>query len=177
MSSNTARDALATRRQTHAVLLRSCGLTYQAIADSVLPCPTHTYHHLAPTEWGKRSCKACRPMYANRSSAKRAVDAALEQEYAAGADTREQLRRAQLAQLDALLARTMVEALGFGDGHLEAGRNAVRYLDRRAKLLGLDAPARLAITSELDQQILELTERLAGNDEDVPVDADAETLD
>ena len=100
-------------------------------------------------------------MYTNRSSAKKAVDRALAREYEAGANTREQLRRHQLAQIDLLLQRAMVEALGNRDGHLEAMRNATRLLDRRARLLGLDAPTRITMDSELDAQIAALVEQVA----------------
>jgi hypothetical protein len=100
-------------------------------------------------------------MYAHRASAKRAVDHALEQEYAAGQDTREQLRRHQLSQIDLLLQVTMAKAVG---GDWEAARVATRLLDRRARLLGLDAPARVTITTELDQAIEDLVGQLAGVD-------------
>lgn len=154
MSSNTAHKALAARKRVRAVQLRSMGRTFDQIAAAMLPCFTHR-----STE-GDPQCDECLPMYANRSSAKRAVDAALADEYAATADTREQMRRHQLAQIDLLLQRVMPEALGSGPGHLEAQRNALRALDRRAKLLGLDAPSRVQITSELDEQIEELMNQL-----------------
>lgn len=150
-------NTLAALKQAHAVRLRAGGQSFQQVADAYLPCQAHR-----PTG-AVRDCPDCvGPMYAHRASAKRAVDKALEQEYAAGQDTREQLRRHQLAQIDLLLQAAMPKALG---ADWEAARVATRLLDRRARLLGLDAPARVTITSELDAAIEDLTAQLAGVDQ------------
>jgi hypothetical protein len=152
-----AAEQLAARKRVRSMQLRSLGWSYEAIAGALLPCDDHKPD-------GKHGCELCLPMYANRSSAKRAVDKILSDEYSANSDTREAMRRHQLAQIDLLLRRMMPEAMGNGEGHLEAQRNALRALDRRARLLGLDAPSRVTITSELDAQIAELYEQLTEQD-------------
>jgi hypothetical protein len=153
MPSNTSRAFIAKRKRTRAVQLRAMGRSFDAIAQALLPCDDHKPE-------GRHDCQVCQPMYSHRSSAKRAVDAALEEDYGATAETREQLRRHHLSQVDLLLSRAMREAMGTGDGHHEAGRLVVRLLDRRAKLLGLDAPSRVQVTTEMDREIDELLEAL-----------------
>lgn len=150
-----AARTLAARRQTRAVMLRSMGWTFDAIAQALLPCDVHR------TDGGWDSCTNCLPMYAHRSSAKRAVETALAQEYREGDETREQMRRHTLAQLDLLLTRMMPDALG---GDAAAGRVALRAIQQRAQLLGLNAPTRHVIQSELDAELEELMVRLAGID-------------
>lgn len=150
----TVRDDLAARKAVRAVQLRAMHKTYDEIAQSLLPCtPEHQPD-------GQPWCDACVPMYAHRSSAMRAVQAQLEQEYAAGSETREQQRRQQLAEIDLILARLIPQAIGRGEHQQEAARSVPRYMDRRAKLLGLDAPARVSITTELDSQIEALADQL-----------------
>lgn len=144
--------------------LRGLGWTYEAIAGALLPCDEHKPD-------GRHGCQFCLPMYANRASAKRAVDKILADEYAAASETREQMRRHQLSQIDLLLRRIMPEAMGNGEGHLEAQRNAIRALDRRARLLGLDAPARVSISTELDTQISELFDELVAQQPDAALSA------
>lgn len=157
MAPSRPANALAKLKQAHAVRLRAGGQSFQQVADAWLPCLDHR------RDGADRSCPNCvGPMYGHRASAKRAVDAALEQEYAAGQDTREQMRRHQLAQVDLLLQAAMPAALG---KDWEAARVATRLLDRRAKLLGLDAPARVTITTEVDQAIEDLVAQLAGADQ------------
>jgi hypothetical protein len=151
-----AAEQIAARKRVRAMQLRSLGWSYEAIASALLPCDEHKPD-------GRHGCLACVRMYAHRASAKRAVDRILADEYDAASDTREAMRRHQLAQIDLLLRRVMPEAMGSGDGHLEAQRNAVRLLDRRARLLGLDAPTRVAVTTELDMQISQLYDELVGN--------------
>jgi hypothetical protein len=161
----TIRDDLAARKAVHAVKLRAQHLTYDEIAQALLPCsPEHQPD-------GKPWCDACVPMYGHRSSAKRAVDAQLAQEYAAGSETREQQRRQQLAEIDLILARLIPQAIGHSAEQQEAARSVVRYLDRRAKLLGLDAPARVQITTEMDAQIEALADQLLSMPGGVPTEA------
>lgn len=155
--------ALAARRKNRALLLRSLGWTYDRIAASLLPCDLHAKGGGA----GEPGCDLCLPMYASRAGAQKAVTAALADEYAAGQETREQQRRHQLAQIDLLLSKSMPAAVG---GDWEALRGATRLLDRRARLLGLDAPARIAVTTELDAQIEALADELlaeAGHDQEL----------
>lgn len=169
MSFNKAAEALAARKRIRAMQLRGLGWSYEAIAQALLPCDDHKPD-------GRHGCQLCLPMYANRSSAKRAVDKILADEYDAASDTREAMRRHQLSQIDLVLRRAMPEAMGNGDGHLEAQRNVVRLLDRRARLLGLDAPTRVAVTTELDAQIADLYEQLVGVDPAVELDDELRDL-
>lgn len=138
------------------------GWTFDAIAAAYLPCERLEHREAG----GLASCPECLPMYTNRSAAKKAVDRALADEYGQGASTREQYRRQQLAQLDLLLSSKMPEALGRSDSANEAARVVLRALDRRARLLGLDAPTRVQVTTELDMQIEELVTRLADLDDE-----------
>ena len=159
--------ALAARRQVRAVQLRSLGYSYDAIAQALLPCDLHARNADGTAGTGRADCDLCAPMYANRSAAYKAVQRGLALEYAAGQETREQQRRHQLAQIDLLLQRSMRSAYA---GDWEAMRAATRLLDRRARLLGLDAPARIAVTTELDAQIEALAAELldeAGRDQEV----------
>ena len=160
MGSNAAADLLAQRKALHAVKLRARGLSLDAIAAARLPCP---YHAARGNGDGVDTCSDCLPMYAHRSSAMRAIERQLEQEYAAGQETREQLRRHQLLQIDTLMQTAMPAAMG---GDWEAARTCVRLLDRRARLLGLDAPARVQVTTELDQQIDALLQELSAQDQE-----------
>lgn len=149
-----ARDR-SRRAEQQAVHLRALGRTYDQIAASPLPCNDYHAQHPEP------GCPACLPLYANRAGAKLAVDRTLEREYAAGSDTREALRRQQLAQIDLILGPAMQRALDGGDQVEAAVTSCVRLLDRRAKLLGLDAPLRIERTSDLDAQVEALVEQLA----------------
>lgn len=169
MTFNKAAEALAARKRVRAMQLRALSYTYEAIAQSLLACDDHKPD-------GRHGCPLCVPMYANRSSAKRAVDKILADEYDAANDTREAMRRHALSQIDLLLRRAMPEAMGNGDGHLEAQRNVVRLLDRRARMLGLDAPTRVAVTTELDAQINDLYEQLVGNDPATQLDDELRDL-
>lgn len=146
------RTRLAVLREGRAVDLRLAGMTYDQVAASLLPCSAHR-----GTE-GDPRCERCEPLYANASSARRAILRALDKSYALGAEGREQLRQQHLGQIDLLLRRAMRAALG---GDWEAMRVATRLLDRRARLLGLDAPSRVTVTTELDQEIEALLDQLA----------------
>lgn len=145
---------LGARRANRAVQLRAMGFTYAAIAAHLLPCPDHQ-----PS--GRQDCDACLPMFRDKSAAKKAVDRALADEYASGSEAREKLRRQQLSRIDTLLTRVMREALAPGGN--DAARVAVRLLERQAKLLGLDAPTRVTVDTELDRQIEEALEALGLN--------------
>jgi hypothetical protein len=149
----SSRQTLGRRRQLHALNLRSLGYTYEAVAQALLPCPDHRLK-------GRDGCEFCLPMYRSRAAAKRAVDAAMAAEYALDAGTREQYRQLQLAQIDLVLQRVMPEATAKGKDRNEAARVAERYLRQRARLLGLEAPARIQITTELDETIRELVDQL-----------------
>lgn len=144
-----ARRQTATLKEGRAVQLRLLGFTYEQIAAKMLPCPPHRPDGLV-------GCGLCVPLYpSGKSAAKKAIDRALQRDYALNEAGRDQLRQQQLGQVDLLLQRAMREAMGDKPGRHEAMRNAIRLLDRRARLLGLDAPTRVQVTSELDAQIEE----------------------
>lgn len=137
-------------RETRAVYMRAVlRYTFQQIADALFPCPEHASVN------GLAECPACEPMYGNRGTAKRAVDRAMARDYAAGEGARATLRSEQLATIDALLKRALGDALGKGSpaDRARAMIAATRLLERQARLTGLDAPARLTVTDELDEEI------------------------
>jgi len=134
---------MAVLREGRAVDLRLLGMTYEQIAGSLLPCQQHRPE-------GDLDCSSCGLMYRDASGARRAVERALQQAYALSAEGREQLRQQHLGQIDMLLRRAMRASMA---GNWEAVRAATALLDRRARLLGLDAPARHVVTTELDEEI------------------------
>lgn len=138
-------------REARAVHLRSLGLTYEEIAATVLPCPDH-----APT--ARPGCPQCLPLYRDRSAAHKAVARALEREYDVTSEGARALKQQQLAQIALLLRTAMRAAIG---GNWVAMREARHLLDRRARLLGLDAPQRHVVTTELDAEIEAMMDQLA----------------
>lgn len=144
------RKRLAVLREGRAVDLRLMGLTYDQVAASLLPCSLHRPD-------GDPTCQQCQLLYSDASAARKAVLRALDKAYHAGAEAREALRQHHLGQIDLLLRRAMRSAMG---GDWEALRGATRLLDRRARLLGLDAPKRHVVTTELDEEIRALMEAL-----------------
>ncbi len=152
----SARAQIGRRKQIRALDLRSIGFTLEAIAASLLPCDDHRPN-------GRHSCDYCLPMYGSRAAASRAVDAALRAEYATNAGRREEYLLRQLAQIDLVLRRAMPEAIDKSNpDRNEAARVVERFLRQRARLLGLEAPARVQITTELDESIRQLVEELEG---------------
>lgn len=85
----------------------------------------------------------------------------------------DELRRLEVSRLDRLQRAVWTTALG---GDLGAVDRALRIIDRRAKLLGLDAPQRMEVSGgdiDLDStvaRILEAAQMAAGRQED-PADA------
>lgn len=149
-------QTLARRKQVRALNLKAIGYTYEAIAQSLLPCDDHRPN-------GRQDCTYCQPMYSDRSAARKAVLAGMQAEYAIGAETRSQYVAQQLLQIDMVLTRAMPEALDRSNpDRNEAARVAERFLRQRARLLGLEAPARIQITTELDETIRELVDQLEG---------------
>lgn len=147
------RKRLAVLREGRAVDLRLLGMTYEQVAASLLPCSSHRGTEGDPT------CSLCQVLYpGGASAARKAILRALDKAYALGQEGREQLRQQQLGQIDLLLRKAMRSAMG---GDWEAARVATRLLDRRARLLGLDAPSRVQVTTELDQEIEALLDQLA----------------
>lgn len=159
---NDAKEALHRVKASRAVMLRLLGQTFQQIADGPMPCVQHE-----PA--GRASCKACLPrLYDSRQSAHRAVQHELSARYGEGAEAREELRRHQLGQIDLLLATAMRSATNPGTperpnaGQWTAMLRATQLLDRRARLLGLDAPVRIVgqVTTEWESEISALVEQI-----------------
>lgn len=156
------RQVTAQVKARWALHLRSMNLTYDQIAAAILPCPAHT------RLGGRLDCVMCYgPLYTNRGGAKRAVDRALAEQHPDTAAERTLMKQTMTAQLDLLIAAAMrlgAAMLESGQtipaGMMEAQRNLVRLLDRKAKLWGLDAPSRVVITTELDEQIALAVEQL-----------------
>jgi hypothetical protein len=76
-------------------------------------------------------------------------------------DAKERLRAETAVQLDALLASVWIKAENPSDPeHITAVRTAVTVLDRRIRLLGLDAPSEVIVhtptTTELEQWVAHL---------------------
>jgi hypothetical protein len=155
------RTADTARRDAEAAQLRACGASYQHIADQL--------------------------NFANRSAARKAVQRAL-------ADTvrepAEEVRQIQLAQLDRL-TREALKVLERTHIHVSQGRvvksddgvpleddapvlNAIDRLlkiqERRAKLLGLDAPSKVEVLSldAIDAEISRLSAELGRSEAGTP---------
>lgn len=148
------RSADTAARDAQATELRGRGCSYQAIAEAL--------------------------GMSDRSAARKAVERALA---ATVAEPAEELRRLQLAQLDKL-SRNAWRVLDTPHPLVSAGKvmtfdgvplrdpqpllaaidRLLRIAERRARLLGLDAPIRVGPVgiAELDAQILELEAELAG---------------
>jgi len=78
--------------------------------------------------------------FANRSGAFRAVQAALKKTLQEPAD---ELRTLELERLDSMLLPMMAQAKKGNQGAVD---RVLRIMERRAKLLGLDAPTKQEIT-------------------------------
>lgn len=140
----------ARQKADRAVHLRIAGRrTYQQIADALMPCPDHRAIN------GSEDCPACERMYAGRAAAYKAVQRALLEDQKAGEETRHQARTEHLATLDVLAARTIRDAISAGSAtdRSRAAAAAAKVLDQRAKILGLYAPTKVEVTTELDMAI------------------------
>jgi hypothetical protein len=100
--------------------------------------------------------------YTDRRSAQRAVQTELD---AQGSEDAAAVRTMEASRLDALLFAVWKRAMN-GDGW--AVRHALEIMERRARMLGLDAPVKQSIEvitdSVLDEEIAELTQKLADRD-------------
>lgn len=150
---------LAKVRERHALQLRLVdGLTYQEIADTLLPCPAHR-----PS--GSEECSLCGRMYASRASAYKAVRRAMERDYPPLSDAVvEEYVREQAAQLRLLISRMIRDAVDEADpvDRARAANTAARLMQRKAALEGLDAARRDPSDEELDAEIRDLLEELTG---------------
>jgi hypothetical protein len=116
-------------RQTKAVALRLAGLDFQAIASQL--------------------------GYSNRGQAVADVQKAISARVEDGTRSIDELREIELLRLDRLQAATWSTALS---GDHKAIDQTLKIIDRRCKLLGLDAPERHEVVTIdwLDSQIREL---------------------
>ena len=80
--------------------------------------------------------------FANRSGAFRAVQAALKKTLQEPAD---ELRTLELERLDSMLLPMMAQAKKGNQGAVD---RVLRIMERRAKLLGLDAPTKQEVTGK-----------------------------
>jgi hypothetical protein len=97
--------------------------------------------------------------YANRGGAYKAVMQALQ---AITAEPAKELLQLELERLDALLLGQWQKAI---HGNARAGEVALKVMERRARLLGLDAPVKsqVTVTDQLDSEIEKLVAQLAGD--------------
>ena len=117
MSKNDPRTITAAERRRRSVALRKEGLSYQAIADE-LGMARSSVHHTV----GKAM-------------------ATLEKEIEGEARL---LGALEMERLDNLQVAIWSRAM---EGHLGSVDRVLKIMDRRARLLGLDAPARIAHTT------------------------------
>jgi hypothetical protein len=133
MPASKAQRAKTAERRHKAVEMRLSGLDWQTIADKL--------------------------GYASRGAANkdvaRAVDLLTREVVTAAAE----LRDLELLRLDRLQAAMWSDAMAGDD---KAVRAILRIMDRRARLLGLDAAKTIktVMTTELDERIAALTERM-----------------
>lgn len=127
-----ARQLEAFNRRNKAVRLRASGASFQQIATHV--------------------------GYKSRSSAHDAVMSALQAHWDETAPDRQTLLLRELATLDTL---QMAAWKGAMSGDPESIRVVVRIMERRSRMLGIDAPTKIEITDELDREIAALTATMA----------------
>lgn len=133
------RDQAAEIKALRAVELRLAGATFQRIADVL--------------------------GYQDRSGAKRAYERALDVLKDDLAPTVAQHRTEQLLRLETLLTSVWGKAQQPSDpDHLKAIETARKLLERQARLLGLDAPLRVAVSDEVDAQIETLLAEMQANE-------------
>jgi hypothetical protein len=135
-SRSKARAAAISDRRRQAIQLRIAGVDLTTIAD--------------------------RLDYSSPQAVSVDITRALEQTTKALQVDADQLRAIELERLDRLQAGVWTRAINGDD---KAVLSALRIMQRRARLLGLDAPVKVKteVTSELDREIEDLVTRLAGS--------------
>lgn len=126
-------------RQTKAVAMRLAGLDFQNIAEQL--------------------------GYSNRAAVVTDVQKAISARIEDGTRSIDELREMELLRLDRLQAAVWVQALA---GDHKAIDQSLKIIDRRCKLLGLDAPERHEVVTLdwLDTQIRELQATIAARTAD-----------
>lgn len=119
-------------RRKQATALRLAGVDWQSIAD--------------------------RLGYTDRDHACQDVRRALKQSAAELSSSLEDLRQEELARIDRLIAAIWAQAMA---GDQRAAETCARLIDRRVRLLGLDAPIKHEVITidAIDRQLQELAER------------------
>lgn len=117
MPASKAQRAATAQRRAQAIALRLAGMDYQTIAE--------------------------RLGYADRGAASKDVYRALEANLEAEAAAAATLRELEVQRLDRMQAAAWAKA---AKGDLKAIETVLKIIDRRARLLGLDRPARTEIT-------------------------------
>lgn len=162
MATDRRRLERARMKADRAVHLRVAGRqTYQQIADALMPCPEHK------RVGGAEDCTDCERMYAGRAAAHKAVTRALADDRQAGEETRQLARDEHLSTLDVLLRRSILDAISTTNSPSDRARAitaAARVLDQRAKVLGLYAPTKVEVTTELDLAIADELAAMAALD-------------
>lgn len=138
MANSKAIRAYTAQRRTKAIALRMAGADWDTIAD--------------------------RLDYSSRAHACKDLTRALAANLAEMGRSVEELREVELMRLDRLQAALWAAAVG---GDVRAVDSVLRIVDRRCKLLGLDAPLRAEVftVDAIDAQIAELTAQHAGRAE------------
>jgi hypothetical protein len=149
MPASRAQRAKTAQRRTEAIKLRLAGVDFDTIA--------------------------ARLGYASRGAACTDINRALEQAVAEQTASADVLRHEELQRLDRLQAGLWTAAAG---GDTKAVDSVLRIIDRRCKLLGLDAPQRHEVitmdaveaeikrlTAEMDtEELRQLTDELTADD-------------
>lgn len=130
-SKTSGRKALALERELRALELRKAGASYAQIAEV---------------------------LGISRSAAHKAVARALDKVIAEVRENADRLRALELERLDHLSRELWRQAL---KGHLGAIDRLLKVMERRAKLLGLDAPTKADIQGE---QVIRIIEEVSEDD-------------
>ncbi|MFF4409825.1 hypothetical protein [Streptomyces sp. NPDC001404] len=117
MPASKAQRAATAQRRAQAIALRLAGMDYQTISE--------------------------RLGYADRGAASKDVHRALESALEAESAAAETLRELEVQRLDRMQAAAWAKA---AKGDLKAIETVLKVIDRRARLLGLDKPARTELT-------------------------------
>lgn len=138
MPASKKQQARTAERRAKAIALHLAGMDWQAIAD--------------------------RLGYASRGAAYTDVTRALERQQEEEAEQVALARHTELQRLDRLQAAVWFPAM---KGDVKAAEVALRVIDRRLKLRGLDAPRRVSVEAEnLADEITSMLDQLASPDSD-----------
>lgn len=119
-SQSSQRRIAAKERWTEALVMRRRGMTFERIGE-VMGC--------------------------GKQSAHRMITAAMKELRETCHEEAAVVRELELQRLDAMFETAYQQATGADDAHyLDAIDRVLKIMDRRAKLLGLDAPAKIAPT-------------------------------